>query len=211
MLECSNSMNSGARAPLHFHFGSCRLNLCCCSEMLKKNRGYVLLQHLQTGMTTSVVKVHFSFLSPHAAFYSWTWCFSKFKSLYSTSVFSFSSLSTPTVLLQTPMPFDLPDVSCVRGQIAAVSHTQYLTQSPELGAPPHPFPLHCCSPYHVSPLFMAGSELSVKVNPTFITRRSLPQSVSICTTSWQARLGLRMNGHDFIHCNWGKKILWLRI
>lgn len=65
VLERSNSINSGACAPLRFLFRSCRLNLCCCSEMQKKNKGYVLLQHLQTGMTTSVTRsnerVHFSF------------------------------------------------------------------------------------------------------------------------------------------------------
>ena len=85
VLERSNSINSGACAPLRFLFRSCRLNLCCCSEMQKKNKGYVLLQHLQTGMTTSVTRsnerVHFSFLSPLAAFtvklsasLSWSLC-----------------------------------------------------------------------------------------------------------------------------------------
>lgn len=203
MLECSNSINSGARAPLHFRFWSCRLNLCCRSEMQKKNRGYVLLQHLQTGMTTSVVMVHFSFLSPLAAFYSWTWCLSKFKSLYSTSVFSYSSLSTPSVLLQTPMPFDLPGVSCVRGQIAAVSHTQYLTQSPELGAP---------SPSFAPLLFLPRLPSLHGRLRTFSKGQPHLYRTEVFAPERQrqhhfmtARLGLRMNRHDFIHCGWGKK------
>lgn len=38
------------------------------------------------------------------------------------------------------VPFDLPSLSCVRGQEAVVSHTRYLTQSPELCRPPNPHP-----------------------------------------------------------------------
>lgn len=43
------------------------------------------------------------------------------------------------------LPFDLAGVSCVRGQTAAVSHTQYLTQSPELWT--HP-PFEVLLPFH---------------------------------------------------------------
>lgn len=74
------------------------------------------------------------------------------------------------------LPFDLASVSCVGGQIAAVSHTQYLTQSPELWTHPPP-PLCSVAPLtmHVSPPFMASSVLSAKVNSTFTAQRSLPQ------------------------------------
>lgn len=122
---------------------------CVCvaggREAGKTNRGYVLFQHLQTGPATSVTPERKS----TAALYSDPpCCFSKFRSLYFPLALLLCSCKHQCRQLLKALPFDLPSMSCVRGQIAAVSHTRYLTQSPELWAQP-PCTL---APLTVSPL-----------------------------------------------------------
>lgn len=107
-----------------------------------------------------------------------------------TVVFSFTPFPVPLPAVGAPVntradsfwnisPFIFLACHVSRGQIAAVSHTQYLTQSTEFGA--HP-PRRFCSPDRAPP-FMASSVLSVKVNYTFTPERSLPRSNNRTSTT----------------------------
>lgn len=125
--------------------------MCFCAaggarEGGKTNRGYVLFQHLQTGLTTSVagskkMKVLFTIVVFNMAYslVSNSLCISPlyFLSLLS-SLLRLCSCKHQCRQFLKALPFELLSMSCVRGQIAAVSHTQYLTQSPELWTHPPP-------------------------------------------------------------------------
>lgn len=157
---------SRAHALVHFLFQSCRLNQE--AHVRIKERVYVHVCNL-------CVRYYLA-ASLNLSISFW------YSLSLPSSVLHQCSCKHQCRQLLKALPFDLASVSCVGGQIAAVSHTQYLTQSPELWT--HP-PLCSVAPLtmHVSPPFMASSVLSVKVNSTFTAQRSLPQSDNSSTTS----------------------------
>lgn len=96
--------------------------------MQKTNMGYVLFQHHQTSQTTSGSDEMIQF-----ALFA---CSRSSKKSLSLALLHQCSCKHHCRQLWRALPFNLLSLSCVKGQIAAVSHTQYLTQSPELCSHP---------------------------------------------------------------------------